>query len=184
MLEIRIHGRGGQGSVAAAKLIAIAAFHEGKYSQAFPSFGVERRGAPVEAYARISNEPIRLREQIYSPDCVIVQDPTLIDGIDVFSGMKKNAIVIINTEKKDFSQVKTKNLYTIPITKLAIEILGRPLTNTGLLAAFAKITKMIQFESLVKAVKQLFENKPQIVVKNIELMKKVIEICDDLPKNV
>lgn len=178
MIEIRIHGRGGQGSVTAAELIAVAAFYEGKYTQAFPNFGVERRGAPVQAYARINDKPIRLREQIYNPDYIIIQDPTLIDGVDVFAGLKKNNTIIINSEKKDWPDLPFKNIYAIPVTKIAIETLGRPFTNTGLLAAFATITKIIKFESLVKAVKERFENKPQMIVKNIELMKKICQICE------
>jgi len=177
MIEIRLHGRGGQGTVAAAELIAIAAFQEGKESQAFPSFGVERRGAPVEAYARIADNKIRLRSQVYEPDFIIVQDPTLISVIDVFKGLKKNGGIIINSEKKNWPQIKNKNLHVVPVTKLAIEILGRPITNTGLLAAFAKVTGLIEFEALVEAVKQRFAHKGQSVVdKNIELMRKVVEL--------
>jgi pyruvate ferredoxin oxidoreductase gamma subunit len=175
MYEIRIHGRGGQGSVAAAELIAMAVFYEGKYSQAFPNFGVERRGAPVESYVRISDQPIRLREQIYQPNALIIQDPSLIGGVDVFSGLKKNGLVIINSEKNVWPEGKTKKIYSVPITKLAVEILGRPITNTGLLAAFAAITGLIKFESLVLAVRELFVDKPALIDKNIEFMKQVSE---------
>jgi 2-oxoacid:acceptor oxidoreductase gamma subunit (pyruvate/2-ketoisovalerate family) len=175
MLEIRIHGRGGQGSVAAAEVIAVAAFHEGKHAQAFPNFGVERRGAPVEAYARIDDKPIRLREQIYNPDVVIIQDPTLINTVNVFNGLKKNGIVIINAEKNLWPELKIKKVFCVPITKLAMEILGRPITNTGLLAAFAKITGLIRFESLVLGLKEIFADKPELVEKNIKLMKEVQE---------
>ena len=100
MTEIRIHGRGGQGVVTASELIAIAAFYEGKESQAFPNFGVERRGAPIEAYARISDKLIKLRSQIYEPDFIIVQDDTLLGVVDLFKGIKKNTKIIINTNKK------------------------------------------------------------------------------------
>jgi len=96
--EIRIHGRGGQGSVTAAELLAVAAFEDGKYSQAFPAFGVERRGAPIMAFTRISEHPIRLRSQIYEPDYVIVQDATLIETVDVASGAKPKGKILINTE--------------------------------------------------------------------------------------
>lgn len=175
MLEIRIHGRGGQGSVTAAELLAIAFFNEGKCVQAFPSFGVERRGAPVQAFVRVDDQPILIREQIYKPDIVMVQDASLIGGVDVLAGLKKNGLVIINSEKTDWQQIKIKNVYAVPMTKIAMETLGRPITNTGLLAAFAAITSDIRFESLVKAVKQRFEDKPEMVIKNIELMKKVFE---------
>jgi len=97
--EIRIHGRGGQGSVTAAELLAVAAFEDGKYSQAFPFFGVERRGAPVTAFTRLSDKKIRLRSQIYEPDYVIVQDATLVSAVDVTAGLKPDGIVIVNSEK-------------------------------------------------------------------------------------
>jgi pyruvate ferredoxin oxidoreductase gamma subunit len=173
IFEIRIHGRGGQGSVTAAELIAQAAFYEGRYSQAFPNFGVERRGAPVEAFARISDHPIRLRAQVYAPDFVIVQDPTLLNAVDVFSGLKAGGGVLINSEHVDLGGVPTKNCHIIPVTKLAIEILGRPVANTGLLAAFAKITGLIKFDSLERAVREQFADKPDLIDKNIELMKVV-----------
>ncbi len=108
MTEIRLHGRGGQGTVTAAELIAEAAFYDGKFAQAFPSFGIERRGAPVEAFVRISDQPILLRSQIYEPDYLIIQDASLISAANTFRGAKKNTFIIINTEKepkKLFSQI-------------------------------------------------------------------------------
>ena len=102
MIEIRIHGRGGQGSVTAAELVGFAAYSDGKHAQAFPSFGSERMGAPVQAFARISDKQIRLRSQVYTPDYIIVQDPTLVSVIDVFSGMKKKGLVIIQFKKEAF----------------------------------------------------------------------------------
>lgn len=99
MREIRIHGRGGQGSVTATELLAVAAFEDGKYSQAFPAFGVERRGAPVMAFVRLNDKPIRLRSQIYEPDYVIVQDATLVDVVNVAAGARQDGIILINTEK-------------------------------------------------------------------------------------
>ncbi len=99
MKEIRIHGRGGQGSVTAAELIAVAAFEDGKWSQAFPYFGTERRGAPVTAFARISDRKIRVRSQVYEPDYVIVQDPSLLSSVDVASGLKSDGLIIVNSEK-------------------------------------------------------------------------------------
>ena len=163
--------------MAAAELIAIAAFYEGKYSQAFPNFGVERRGAPVEAYCRISDRPIRLREQVYAPEVVIIQDVTLIESLNMVNGLKPRGVIIINSEKQDWPQFKKFKCYAVPITKLAVEFFGRPITNTGLLAAFATITGLIKFESLEKAVKELFEGKPEIVEKNISLMKKICQEC-------
>lgn len=161
MKEIRIHGRGGQGSVTAAELIAVAAFEDGKWSQAFPYFGTERRGAPVTAFARISDKKIRLRSQVYEPDYVIVQDPSLIPGVDVASGMKQDGLIIINTEK-DPSTIKINThatVKTIDATALAIEIIGKPIVNTALLGAFAGATGNIRLESINKAIKARFPGK-------------------------
>jgi len=108
MEQVRIHGRGGQGVVTAAELIAIAAFTQGKYSQAFPNFGVERSGAPIQSYARISDQEIITHEQIYEPSVLIIQDATLIGHVDVFSGSDKNTIIIINGEKKNYPNLKLK----------------------------------------------------------------------------
>ncbi len=175
ILSVRLHGRGGQGVVTAAELIALAGFYEGKYVQAFPNFGVERRGAPIEAYARLSDEPVRRREQIYEPDIIIVQDATLIGLVDVLKGLKPKGKVIINSNKIFELNIPEDQVFYVPVTKLAIEILGRPVANTGLLAAFAKITGLIKFESLEKAVKENFEGKDDLIKKNIALMEKINE---------
>ena len=112
MIEIRLHGRGGQGVVTAAELLAISAFLDGKFTQAFPTFGSERMGAPVASFVRISDKSIRVRSQIYEPDYVIVQDATLIGSVDVFLGLKKNGLVIINTEKQP-SELKLKDVKNV-----------------------------------------------------------------------
>jgi len=155
--ELRIHGRGGQGSVTAAELIAVAAFKSGVFSQAFPAFGVERRGAPVQAFVRFSNEKIRLRSQVYEPDYVIVQDSTLIKDVDVFSGMKKGGIILINTSG-DLDANIPEGVRFIPIdaTRLALEILGVPITNTTLMGAFAAASGEISLEALEEAVRERF----------------------------
>jgi len=161
MLEIRIHGRGGQGSVTAAELIAQAAFYDGKFSQAFPNFGVERRGAPVTAYARIDDKFIRLRSQITEPEYIIIQDPTLVDAIDVFAGAKSGTIVLINTEKdaSSFKAPKGVEIKTISAADIAIEIIGKPIINTILLGAFAKMTGLIKLKSVEKAISERFEGE-------------------------
>ncbi|SFM72525.1 pyruvate ferredoxin oxidoreductase subunit gamma [Methanolobus profundi] len=161
MKEIRIHGRGGQGSVTAAELLAVAAFADGKFSQAFPAFGVERRGAPVQAFTRINDEPIRLRSQIYEPDYVIVQDPTLLEVVDVASGLKEDGILIINSDfDADKFDIDTKaKIMTVNATKIALDIIGRPIVNTVLLGAFAGATGEIQPESIMEAVKERFPGK-------------------------
>jgi pyruvate ferredoxin oxidoreductase gamma subunit len=161
MKEIRIHGRGGQGSVTAAELVAIAAFYDGKYSQAFPNFGVERRGAPVTSFARIDSKFIRRRSQIYEPDFIIVQDASLIGGVDVFAGAKKGAVVLINSEKsaKDFKAPADVTIKTIPATRIGMEIIGKPIINTILLGAFAKLSGLIKIKSVDKAIRERFSGE-------------------------
>jgi pyruvate ferredoxin oxidoreductase gamma subunit len=174
--EIRIHGRGGQGSVTAAELIAVAAFEDGKWSQAFPYFGTERRGAPVTAFARIADKKIRVRSQIYEPDYVIVQDPSLLGVVDVASGLKKDGLVIINSEKPaEELKIDTQaRVRTIDATTLAIQIIGVPIVNTALLGAFAGATGQIRLESVNKAIKDRFPGK--IGEKNVEAVKKAFEL--------
>lgn len=161
MLEIRIHGRGGQGSVTAAELLAVAAFNEGYNAQAFPHFGVERRGAPVQAYVRLSSKSIRLRERVYNPEVIIVQDPTLLEVVDVFAGCQKDTPVIINSEKevKDFSFSKEYKILTIPAVKIALEAIGKPIINTAMLGAFAGISELIKFSAIRLAICQHFPPK-------------------------
>jgi pyruvate ferredoxin oxidoreductase gamma subunit len=158
MQEIRIHGRGGQGSVTAAELLAQAAFKDGKYSQAFPAFGVERRGAPVQAFARIADVKIRTRAQIYKPDIIIVQDSTLLEVVDVFSGLKDDGMAIINTKREgeelDIDHPAT--IITVDATGLALKHLGRPITNTTMLGAFAGATGLVNIDSLVDMIRERF----------------------------
>lgn len=167
MRELRIHGRGGQGSVTAAELIAIAAFEGGIYVQAFPAFGVERRGAPVQAFVRFDNKKIRKRSQVYEPDYIIVQDSTLIKDVNVFLGVKKGGIVIVNTEKApDYQVPDGVKLITIDATSIALKALGLPITNTTLLGAFAAATGEIQFSTLENALRHRFSG--DMATKNIE----------------
>jgi pyruvate ferredoxin oxidoreductase gamma subunit len=174
MQELRIHGRGGQGSVTAAELIAVAAFEGGMYAQAFPAFGVERRGAPVQAFVRFSDKTIRLRSQVYEPDFVIVQDSTLIKDVDVFKGLKEGGIAIINTEKaQQFNVPAGVKLITIDATSIALEVLGLPITNTALMGAFAAATGIIGFQTLEKALNERF--KGPLAEKNIETARRAYE---------
>ena len=161
MKEIRIHGRGGQGSVTAAELLAVAAFEDGKFSQAFPAFGVERRGAPVMAFVRLDDKPIRLRSQIYEPDYVIVQDATLVDVVDVARGAKSDGIILINTEKppESFKLVTKATVRTLDATKLAMDYIGKPIVNTTLIGAFAGVSGLIRPESIINAVMERFPGK-------------------------
>lgn len=174
MQELRIHGRGGQGSVTAAELIAVAAFEGGKYAQAFPAFGVERRGAPVQAFVRFSDRPIRVRSQVYEPDFVIVQDPSLIRDVDVFKGMGSGGIAIVNTEKEaDYPVPGGVRLLTLDATTIALETLGLPITNTALMGAFAAATGLISFEALADALRHRFSGA--LADKNIETARRTYD---------
>ena len=170
MFQVRIHGRGGQGVVTAAELLAIAAFAGGKHAQAFPSFGSERTGAPVVAYCRISDHEIRAREPIMEPDVLIIQDASLIKQIDVFAGLKPNGYVIINsTESAEELQLDKKigvrhSLAILPATELAMTHLGRPVPNAVLLGAFSALTGVVPLEAVVRAINEKF--KPKIAASN------------------
>lgn len=170
MEQIRVHGRGGQGVVTAAELIAIAAFFEGREAQAFPNFGVERTGAPIQAFARISDQAIIVREQIYRPTVLIIQDSSLINTADVFAGSDKNTRIIINAPDNHRQKLKTpsRHIYFSPATAIALKIFGKNIVNTVILGAFARYTGLISLESLEKAVRVKFASKgPEIIKKNI-----------------
>jgi pyruvate ferredoxin oxidoreductase gamma subunit len=172
MLEIRLHGRGGQGAVTAAEILALSAFHDGKYAQAFPSFGVERRGAPLQAFCRIAAMPIRLREQIYAPEYIIIQDASLIKTDPaVLVGADKCYGILINGEKKDWPELKNKNIVCVPATKIALEKIGKPFINTPLVGAFAAMSDAVTLDSLRVALAEQFAGKPEIVKANIEAME-------------
>ena len=174
MITIRIHGRGGQGNVTLAELIAMAAFYDGKQTQAFPSFGVERKGAPVAAFVRIDKNFIRSREQIYEPDYIIIQDPSLVKVANVLDGAKKNTTVLINSNKlpEQVCPGYTGKVYCVPVLEIAMKELGKPIINTAMLGAFTKISKLIKLESAKKAIKEnLGEKYDQTLVdKNIKAL--------------
>ncbi len=175
--EIRWHGRGGQGAVTSAELVAQAAINEGKYAQAFPAFGAERRGAPVVAFVRISsNEPIRVRAEIAEPDVVVVLDPSLLRIVDVTSGLKASGMLVVNT-KKPPEQIKqefsiTWTLATVDATKIAQELLGVPIVNTSMIGALLKATGVVKLESLFEPLRQRFG---RLAERNIEAMKRAHE---------
>ncbi|NTW92572.1 MAG: pyruvate ferredoxin oxidoreductase subunit gamma [Methanoregulaceae archaeon] len=175
MRELRIHGRGGQGSVTAAELIAVAAFEGGMYAQAFPAFGVERRGAPVQAFVRFDNQKIRLRSQIYEPDYIIVQDSTLIRDVNVFLGLKAGGIAIINTEKAlMYPFPEGVKVITIDATSIALRQLGVPITNTTLMGAFAAASGEIKLAALEDAVRRRF--KGDLAEKNIAAAEEAYQV--------
>ncbi|UCC90616.1 MAG: pyruvate ferredoxin oxidoreductase subunit gamma [Dehalococcoidia bacterium] len=175
--EIRWHGRGGQGAVTSAELVAQAAINEGKYAQAFPAFGAERRGAPVVAFVRISsNQPIRVRAEIAEPDVVVVLDPGLLRIVDVTSGLKATGMLVVNT-KKPPEQIRQEfnvnwSLATVDATKIAEELLGVPIVNTSMIGALLKATEVVKLESLFEPLRQRFG---RLAERNIEAMKRAHE---------
>ena len=179
MIEIRIHGRGGQGSVTAAELLAVAAFDDGREAQAFPAFGVERRGAPVLAFCRIDSEPIRIRSQIYEPDYVIVQDPTLMENVDVLAGLKPDGTVLINTEHSaaDLRLDTKARVVTFPATQIALETLGRPIMNTAVVGAFAGIPGAISFEAIERSIRHRFPG--ELGDKNVQAARKAYDLTKE-----
>jgi pyruvate ferredoxin oxidoreductase gamma subunit len=164
MFQIRIHGRGGQGVVSAAEMLSIAAFEEGRHAQAVPSFGSERMGAPVVAYVRIDDQEIELREPVLDPDLLIVQDPTLFHAIDVFSGLKADGYVLINSTRSlrelgiqdAMGKLPDGHVVAIPATELALEHIHRPTPNTVLLGALTALREVVGLESVFKAIRRKF----------------------------
>ncbi len=167
MIEIRIHGRGGQGAVIASKILAAAVFREGKYVQSFPAFGVERRGAPVAAFTRIDERPIRIRNNIYEPDHIMVLDPTLLQAGICTEGLKKGGIVVINTpEPPDaFSDLSDYRVATVDAAAIAqAHRLGSPtypIVNTTILGAFARATGLVKLESILECIADEVPIKPE-----------------------
>ena len=164
MFQVRIHGRGGQGVVSGAEMLSVAAFLCGKHAQAFPSFGSERTGAPVVAFCRIADTPIRLREPVMAPDALIIQDPTLLHQVDVFSGVRSDGYIVINTARSFDALgignfvigLRPQRLSTVPATELALEHVGRPVPNAALLGAFAALCGVISLDAVLAAIKAKF----------------------------
>ena len=158
MIEISIWGRGGQGAVSTGQLLAIAALYDRKHCQTFPTFGVERRGAPVQAFARIGTKPIHILSEVYNPDIVIVLDPTLMADNDVARGIKEGGAVIINSSRKpkEFKLDENLNVHSVDATSVAMSIFNMPIVNTPILGAFSAITGIVSIRSLQKAVDDKF----------------------------
>lgn len=167
MLQIRIHGRGGQGVVTAAEMLSVAAFEQGRHAQAFPSFGSERTGAPVIAFCRMDDQPIRLREPILAPDVLIVQDPTLLHQVDVFQGLQPDGYVLINSQRSFHdlgladieARFRRERLTTLPASDIARKHLGRPLPNAVLLGGFAALSGLITLDAVAHAIRARFTGK-------------------------
>jgi 2-oxoisovalerate ferredoxin oxidoreductase gamma subunit len=160
MIEVRFHGRGGQGAQMASKVLAVAFFHEGFYVQSFPAFGVERRGAPVMAFLRIDRQPIQLRVNIYKPDYLVVLDPTLIGTADVTSGLRPKGWILINSSQPPevFGHLKDFQIATVDATSIAIRYgLGSrtsPIVNTAILGAFSKVTGLVGIDSVALSIRE------------------------------
>ncbi len=167
MFQVRIHGRGGQGVVSGAEMLSVAAFLEGRHAQAFPSFGSERMGAPVMAFCRIDDRPIRLREPVTAPDALIVQDTTLLHQVDLFNGLQPDGYILLNSTRSfealglgelahDFHHFR---MCSCPASELAMKHVGRPVPNVPLLASFAAMTGAIRLESVIAAIRDKFPPK-------------------------
>jgi pyruvate ferredoxin oxidoreductase gamma subunit len=179
MIEIRIHGRGGQGNVAAAELLSIAAFKDGKYAQAFPSFGAERIGAPVQAFVRIDDKKVRTREDVRTPDYLIVQDYFLIETVPVLEGLKPDGLILVNADDppEKLNIKTTATVETIPATEIALEIIGRPIPNAVMIGAFCSITGLVSLNAVQEAIMGKFpgrvgENNVAALERAHEIMQK------------
>ena len=187
LIEIRWHGRGGQGAKTASLLLADAAFNTGKYIQGFPEYGPERMGAPITAYNRISDNPITVHSNIYEPDYVVVVDDTLLESVDVTAGLKKTGAIVINTTKPaDYLKSHLKgykgDVYTIDARKVSMETLGKYFPNTPMLAAIVKVSNLMPEEDFMKdmegSFKHKFAKKPEVIdgnMKALELALKSIQ---------
>ena len=178
MVEVRVHGRGGQGAVAAAHVLALSLFREGKWVQAFPHFGVERRGAPVAAFVRFDTQPIELRCHIYTPDYVIILDPTLSDLPMAVEGVKPDGAVLVNSpgQPEELDQLKAYRAATVDASSIALKHgLGSPaspIVNTAILGAFARFSEIVSCESVIESIKELIKRKTE---QNIAALKESYE---------
>ena len=184
MIEIRWHGRGGQGAKTASLLLADAAFNTGKYIQGFPEYGPERMGAPITAYNRISDEPITIHSNIYYPDYVVVVDDTLLESVDVTSGLKEDGAILINTTKPaDVLKKELKgykgDVYTLDARKISLETLGRYFPNTPMLAGIVKISGIMTDEELIEDMKGSFKHKfakkPEVIDGNMKALEMALK---------
>jgi pyruvate ferredoxin oxidoreductase gamma subunit len=167
MFQVRIHGRGGQGVVTAAEMLSVAAFLDGRHAQAFPSFGSERMGAPVVAFCRLGRDPIRSHDPVSDVDCLVIQDPTLLHEVDLFSGLHSDSYVLINSERtfgelgvNDIGKgMQMDRLLTVPATELARQCIGRPVPNTALLGGLVAMTGVVPLTALLAAIRRRFEGE-------------------------
>ena len=184
MIEIRWHGRGGQGAKTASLLLADAAFNTGKYIQGFPEYGPERMGAPITAYNRISNNPIVIHSNIYEPDYVVVVDDSLLETVNVSAGLKEDGAIVINTVKSEDEIKKSLNgykggIYCIDARKISEEALGRYFPNTPMLAAIVKVAGIMDEDAFLAdmqgSFKHKFAKKPEVIDGNMKALKMALE---------
>ena len=184
LIEIRWHGRGGQGAKTASLLLADAAFNTGKYIQGFPEYGPERMGAPITAYNRISDKPITVHSNIYEPDYVVVVDDTLLDVVPVTDGLKETGAIVINTTKSPEHLKKVLNgykgsVYTIDARKVSMETLGKYFPNTPMLAAIVKVSKIMTDEAFLEDMKGSFKHKfakkPEVIEGNMKALEMALK---------
>ncbi|MFH1691586.1 MAG: 2-oxoacid:acceptor oxidoreductase family protein [Candidatus Omnitrophota bacterium] len=187
MKEIRIHARAGQGAITTASILGYAYFHKGQFPYAFPHFGAARMGAPMNAFVRIDDKPVRLRSQVNQPDYLIIVDATLMRGFDCYVGFKNDGVVVVN-EREGIEIPKPKGaqkLYVVPGIKISMEIMGKSLlSNTALLGAYAAATDELSLDDLVKSISERFADKgPKIVDMNVEAIKKGYEFVKNIKNN-
>ena len=184
LIEIRWHGRGGQGAKTASLLLADAAFNTGKYIQGFPEYGPERMGAPITAYNRISNTPIRIHSNIYEPDYVVVVDDSLLEAVDVTAGLKPDGAIVINTTKngnelKPLLNGYTGDVYTVDARKISLETLGKYFPNTPMLAAIVKVSGVIEEKDFLAdmegSFKHKFAKKPEVIDGNMKALEMALK---------
>jgi len=180
IVEIRWHGRGGQGAKTVAEFLALVALQEGKYSQGFPEYGPERSGAPIKGYTRISEGPIRMHSAVYHPDIVIVLDPSLLESVDVCEGLKEGGPVIVNTPlpaaelKKQFPFLEKKNLWVLNADRISKDEIGRAMPNMPLLGALVKAAGVVKLESVTADIREKFAAKfaPEVLRGNIRAVER------------
>ena len=182
MIEVRWHGRGGQGAKTASYLLAESAMRKGKYIQAFPEYGPERMGAPIKAFTRISDEPIRRHCGVTSPSIVAVLDPTLMTVVDVFEGVPEDGVVVVNTEEdpaalRKSMNVKGRKLFTVPATRIAMDTIKRPIPNTPMIAAVVRATGLLDIEPVAEEVQKNLMKKlgPKVAEANVVALRRAYE---------
>ena len=192
MFQVRFHGRGGQGVVTAAELLASAAFREDRYAQAFPSFGSERMGAPVTSFCRIDDKPIRTHEPVSEPDALLIQDPTLLHQADLFAGLRPDGFVLVNSTR-GFAELglagfaarhREERLLVVPASDLALAHLGRPLPGAPMLGGFAALTQAVSLDALLSAITERFADRPRVAAGNAAAARAAAEYVTDELKAV